>query len=315
MTTSGNIEHRTGEVFGKLWPAYDEALFEASVQLFSQRIAAAGFEPDWFAGKRILDAGCGGGRNALAMARYGAEVVGVDLSEEGLHDARRRAAGMPGVSFLSASLRELPFADAHFDMVWCSGVLMHTVDPPRVLDELARVLKPGGLLYLLVYATGGLRWPLVKLLRPLAAYLGMERLEAAVAEAGLAPNKRRTFLDDLFTPLLDFYAWHRLSALLESSGFDRYERWGRQARLDHEASLTDYRHDLEALCALFEAGARLDFEKPHRWAFAQGAQLAGAVVATVAGFEAQVATGVLSEAAAMDIVVGQGHHRVMARRA
>ena len=85
--------------------------------------------PDFFTGKRCLDVGCGGGRYSLAMARMGAKsVVGVDVSESGLTDAAMRAErmGYANVTFKQASALELPFADAEFDFVCCSGVLHHT---------------------------------------------------------------------------------------------------------------------------------------------------------------------------------------------
>lgn len=309
------IEQQTGKIFGELWPTYSNRLFEDSVQLFYKRLDAVGFDRSWFEGKRVLDAGCGGGRNAIAMARYGADVVGVDISEAGLADARKRAEGLSAVSFQEASLLDLPFDANHFDMIWCAGVLMHTVDPPRVLDELARVLQPGGLLYLLVYATEGLRWPLIKLLRPLAKYLGFDLIETAIYQAGLPANKRRTFLDDLFTPLLDFYSWERLSGMLASRGFERLDRWGPQARFDHEASLQAYRTDLEALLQLFEAGGNMDIKSVQQQVFKQGAKLVETVVATIAALEAQVTEGVLSRKRAMDVAIGQGHHRVLAVKA
>ncbi len=308
-------EKRTGEVFGELWPAYGDALFEASVQLFFDRLEANDFDRNWFKGKRVLDAGCGGGRNAIAMARCGADVVGVDLSETGLLDARKRARDIPALTFQQASLRDLPFESACFDMVWCAGVLQHTVDPASVLDELARVLKPGGRLYMLVYATGGMRWPLMALLRPLAAYLGFERVDEAIMQAGLAANKRRTFLDDLFTPLLDFYTWERLASMLEARGLTYLERWGRQTRFDHEASLKRYRTDLKALFQLFEAGVHMDAPAEHRQAFARGRDLVQAVVATINDFEQQVADGRCTEEQAMAVVIGQGHHRLWAVKA
>lgn len=302
----------TGDLFGSLWGPYDEVLFDQSVDLFERRLRLKGFDPAFFAGKDCLDAGCGGGRNAIAMARLGAaKVVGVDLGIAGIADARKRGAGMDGVSFLEASIESLPFPDDSFDVVWCAGVLMHTGDPESALAELARVLRPGGLIYLLVYATGGLRWPLVSLLRPIAAEIGLPSIEAAVTRAGLAPNKRRTFVDDLFAPRIDFYSWPRLADLLARHGFEDLDRWGPEARLDHEQDLVAYRTDLALLEALFEAG-RSD---PVWWRaelFERGAQLTAEAVATIDAFDRRIEAGELTIAGGMERVVGQGHHRVFA---
>lgn len=310
-----SLERDTGALFGNLWPQYDDRLFDQSVELFYRRLELAGVDPSFFAGKHCLDAGCGGGRTSIALATLGAaSVVGVDLGARGLADARERAArrGLQNVRFEQASLLELPLPDGELDLVWCAGVLMITADEDRALDELLRVLKPGGHLYLLVYATEGMRWPLIQLLRPLAFQLGQPAIEAAIEKAGLPANKRRTFLDDLFCPALDFYTWHRLEGMLGERGCHEIVRWGEAPRLDHEASLSDYREDLEALHRLFAAGAG---ETPFaQELFAQGELMVAASVAAIAAFEAAVAAGELSPSDAMTKVVGQGHHRVWARK-
>jgi SAM-dependent methyltransferase len=307
-----SVEENTGRLFGDLWGPYDERLFEESVALFARRLSLAGFDPGWLAGKTCLDAGCGGGRNSVAMARLGARrVVGIDVGEKGLHDARRRARELANVRFQRASLLDIPYRTGTFDLVWCAGVLMITDDAERGLDELARVTRRGGYLYLLVYATGGLRWPLVQWLRPQAAEIGQRELERAIETAGLPANKRRTFLDDLFCPRLDFYDWGRLAHMLERRGFGRLTRWGPECRLDHEASLESYRDDLEALLAVFAAGSLVTDAGP-RELFRTCRDGVQATIDTIRVFEAWVKGGTVSAEAAMATVIGQGHHRVLA---
>jgi 2-polyprenyl-6-hydroxyphenyl methylase/3-demethylubiquinone-9 3-methyltransferase len=93
-------------------------------------------------GRRVLDAGCGGGLVARELAAAGAEVVGVDRSLGSLGVARRAA----GHRFCPAQgrLERLPFADASFDAVVAADVLEHLADLPGAVAELARVLAPGG---------------------------------------------------------------------------------------------------------------------------------------------------------------------------
>jgi SAM-dependent methyltransferase len=96
----------------------------------------------------ILDAGCGTGNNLLHLARYG-RTVGVDLSEEALAFCRTR-----GVAAARAELLALPFADGRLDCVTSLDVIYHrwVKDDAAAVREMARVLRPGGLLLLRVPA-------------------------------------------------------------------------------------------------------------------------------------------------------------------
>ncbi len=91
---------------------------------------------------RILDAGCGTGRNVVALAGYGA-AFGLDLSEDALALCRRR-----GARAVRGSVLALPFQDARFSLVTSFDVLYHrwVEDDRSAVRELARVLRPGGLL-------------------------------------------------------------------------------------------------------------------------------------------------------------------------
>ena len=98
-------------------------------------------------GRRVLDAGCGAGYGSELLNSAGAaEVVAVDSSEAALQLAR--AAVSPGVTCELGDVTELPYPDDSFDGVVCFEVIEHVEDPERVMDELARVLRPDGLLFI-----------------------------------------------------------------------------------------------------------------------------------------------------------------------
>ena len=99
-------------------------------------------------GMRIIEVGCGPGRGTLFMARRGLDLTAVDISPESLGLARRRA---PAAKFVLASNLDLPFADAAFDAVVSDGVIHHTPDAYRSFSENARILRPGGRMYVGVY--------------------------------------------------------------------------------------------------------------------------------------------------------------------
>jgi len=96
---------------------------------------------------RILDAGCGSGRNMLELARYG-EVTGIELSETSVALARERNSG----EVVAGSVLEMPFADASFDLAVSLDVIEHLEDDLAALRELRRTVAPGGSLLVTVPA-------------------------------------------------------------------------------------------------------------------------------------------------------------------
>lgn len=126
---------------------YDYALFEyyrsAKVLAFLER---AGVRLHG----RVLDAGCGGGGMPLSLAEEAAQVVGIDPAERfqdaGVRLGRER--GMSNLHFALADGMALPFPDRAFDLVLSHAVIEHVADAPLYLRECARVLAPGGRVYL-----------------------------------------------------------------------------------------------------------------------------------------------------------------------
>jgi 2-polyprenyl-6-hydroxyphenyl methylase/3-demethylubiquinone-9 3-methyltransferase len=99
------------------------------------------------AGKRVLDIGCGGGILADAMARKGAEVLGIDLAGKALKVAQLHAleAQTQGVSYREVSAETLAAEQpGSFDVVTCMEMLEHVPDPSSVVRACATLVKPGG---------------------------------------------------------------------------------------------------------------------------------------------------------------------------
>jgi SAM-dependent methyltransferase len=96
---------------------------------------------------RILDAGCGSGRNMVELARYG-QVTGVELSDTSVALARARSLG----EVVEGSVMEMPFAPDSFDLAVCLDVIEHLEDDRGALRELRRVIAPGGSLLVTVPA-------------------------------------------------------------------------------------------------------------------------------------------------------------------
>lgn len=120
------------------------------------------------AGQRVLDVGAGGGFLSVEMAQRGARVVALDLAPRALMAACNEAArrGLPAgqLTALAASAEHVPLADAAFDLVVCTDVLPHIEDKRLVLDELGRLVKPGGRLFVATMnRTGVARFILITL--------------------------------------------------------------------------------------------------------------------------------------------------------
>jgi len=151
--------------------------------------------------KRILDAGCGQGTQALRLAAAGHDVTAVDSSPS-LLEALRSEKLAERIHIVEADILEMP-VEGVFDVVLCHGVLMYFADPAPVLDALAARVSPGGLLSLLVRNADGLalrpglraEWPQALAALSGTAYrnrLGLDtradrraELTASLAERGL----------------------------------------------------------------------------------------------------------------------------------
>ena len=126
---------------------YDYALFEyyrsAKVIAFLERAAVP-------VRGRVLDAGCGGGGMPLSLAEEALMVVGIDPAERfqdaGVRLGRERS--LSNLHFALADGMALPFPDRSFDLVLSHAVIEHVADAPLYLRECARVLAPGGHVYL-----------------------------------------------------------------------------------------------------------------------------------------------------------------------
>lgn len=105
-----------------------------------------------FRGKRVLDAGCGGGQHTSFVAPYAAEVIAVDLNA--LDVAKERTKQFSNVRYVEADIAKVK-SDHPFDIVYCVGVIHHTDDPDATFKNLASLTKSGGRTIIWCYSYEG----------------------------------------------------------------------------------------------------------------------------------------------------------------
>ncbi|MDD5417224.1 MAG: class I SAM-dependent methyltransferase [Candidatus Aenigmarchaeota archaeon] len=97
--------------------------------------------------RKVLDIGCGAGKDVKFMIEHGLDAVGVDLSEGMLFEARLR---VPTGKFIKMDIRQLEFGDSTFDGVWANASLLHLKKSEFLpaLKEVNRILRPSGLFFI-----------------------------------------------------------------------------------------------------------------------------------------------------------------------
>ena len=133
--------------FGRQWNRHDVARDEEDEATFAVK---TGVHPRDLNGLLVLDAGCGGGRYARLAGRFGAKVVGVDLSAA-VEKAATLCEDLPGVAIVQADLLDLPLVEGVFDLAFSIGVMHHSPDPRRAFAQVAARVKPGGRLAVWLY--------------------------------------------------------------------------------------------------------------------------------------------------------------------
>jgi 2-polyprenyl-3-methyl-5-hydroxy-6-metoxy-1,4-benzoquinol methylase len=146
-----NIRHSPKPVGSREY--FDEV--EARKYLVEPHIPAFAEFERW-AGRRVLEVGCGIGTDSINFARARAQLTAVDLSSESIRIAEERATVMgvaDRIRFVQANAEELTAAlgNERYDLVYLFGVVHHTPHPERALEQIRALVAPGGTLKLMVY--------------------------------------------------------------------------------------------------------------------------------------------------------------------
>lgn len=158
--TKGRVDNSIYEKYGDRW----YTAFDDPVAILR---AASRFKTPWVVekirsiqGQKVLDVGCGGGflSNALALENF--KVTGIDLALDSLEVAHRHDT-TKSVNYLQADASSLPFEDGAFDAVTAMDFLEHVENPAMIIQEISRVLRPGGVFIFHTFNRNFLSWLVV----------------------------------------------------------------------------------------------------------------------------------------------------------
>ena len=201
-----DIELATGEHYGNLFKGFSpDKYFNEAKELLKKRLEVNNIDISEIKNWMVLDQGCGGGRYAAAWALLGAKkVIGVDISEIGINDAKSRAtlANIPNLEYIQGNVLELPFEDNEFDLVFSNGVLHHTQNWKKGLNEQVRVLKSGGLGWqYLIEQPGGIFWDKIEILRFIVRNVNKNFAIKVLKGFGIPSNRIFYMLDHVMVPI------------------------------------------------------------------------------------------------------------------
>lgn len=146
------------------------------------------------AGARVLEIGLGHGTESQFLAERAGDYTGVDLTPESLRRVSRRFQlfDLPHARLVNANAERMPFADAAFDVVFSHGVIHHSPRISRIVTEIHRVLRPGGLAVVMVYHRNSLNYHLsIRILRRAGIFtLSLPGVTRAIAHLTGEPTNR-----------------------------------------------------------------------------------------------------------------------------
>ncbi len=245
------INSKTGDLFYSLWKKLNDIQFINSVNLIKKRLKINNFEEKRFKNKVILDVGCGSGRFCILANQLKAKkVFGIDSSKKNINYNKKKFNKFKNIQFRYGDNTDLKIKSNFADITISQGVIHHTTDMFQSLNELIRVTKKGGIILLLVYGEDGLRWSLIKKLRPIVKLIGKNKMISLMKKGKLPANNIKHFVDDLFVPIQIQTDQDHLLEFLKART-SKVKIWSKIKTLDHEENVQSYIKEFYKLKTFF----------------------------------------------------------------
>lgn len=225
--TKDSFDYQWGHTDDGNWMVNHPEIREREPRLVSQY---SGLPREWFAGKTVLDAGCGSGRFSWAMASMGANVTGLDQSASGVALTREACAEFGDrVEVRQHDLTKPIDLPQKFDLVWSFGVLHHTGNTFGAFSNVAALVKPGGYIFLMLYGEPTGREPgefayyteVETLRRQTVAMSFDERVQFLQQQKGEAAGG---WFDAVSPEINDTYSFYEIQLWLQRAGFSDIRR-------------------------------------------------------------------------------------------
>jgi ubiquinone/menaquinone biosynthesis C-methylase UbiE len=242
----------TGDMFHSLWKGLNKDQFKQSVDLIRKRLKTNRFSELQFKNKIILDVGCGSGRFCvLASYLKAKKIFGIDSSKININYNKKKFKKFPNIKFYFGDNTNLKIKSNFSDITISQGVIHHTTDMFKSLNELIRVTKKGGKILLLVYGEHGMRWSLIKKLRPISNLIGKKEIIRIMKQNNFPMNNIKNFIDDLFVPIQTQTGIDHLSKYLQMNKL-KIKIWNKYKTFDHEQNIDKYLEEFYKLKKIFK---------------------------------------------------------------
>ncbi len=226
--TQEDVKELTGLVYKDLWLSFDKVfIVDQAKEILQSRFSANSFSLADLAKGDVLDAGCGSGRFTLALSEFAQTIVGVDYGVDGMSFGKSFIDGTPShsrIDFVKGDLLNLPFESCRFDFVFSNGTAHHTQNPTRAIQELFRVTRSGGNIFLYVYGDGGIFWSARKRMNKFMKAIPQDFSRRVLMSMGM-PTNRFIFEDNWYVPIENHINKRDLESLLVSLGARKIVRF------------------------------------------------------------------------------------------